>query len=323
MNIIDFILNLFKKSNPNIKEWHDGLVPSPVDYRDAVLGATQEMTPLPESYIIPYILRVHTQGTKPICVGETGSLMKEEKERRERNFIDFDGEWLYNECKKIDGIPNVQGTYFRAMLKVLTNTGAKPIGGLDIDAGKYKIGGYAQVNCDIESIKSGITQNGVILSAFYGSNGGWQNQNIRPVQNEEVIWGHATGGIGWKDKNTIIGQNSWGESWGDKGKFYYTKDYLPFEAWAILVDRPNILGTEKPTYQFNNNLSYGMTSVEVDMLQKCLKSIGCFPIDKDTTEYFGQITIQAVKNFQQRYGIIQTGLAGPSTRSKLNELFSQ
>ncbi|MFA6339137.1 MAG: peptidoglycan-binding domain-containing protein [Candidatus Paceibacterota bacterium] len=38
---------------------------------------------------------------------------------------------------------------------------------------------------------------------------------------------------------------------------------------------------------------------------------------------FGPATTRAVKRFQQKYGISQTGTVGPVTRAKINELFGR
>lgn len=90
------------------------------------------------------------------------------------------------------------------------------------------------------------------------------------------------------------------------------------------------------SFEFNTNLSAGMNSTDVKYLQIVLNS------DSDTklsdsgagspgneTTYFGSITTEGVKKFQQKYAseiltpyglTAPTGYVGPSTRSKLNEL---
>jgi len=323
MNIFNFFKNLFKKKEENHGK---GLIKSLTDYRDISLGSVKkEFAPLPETYKVPYILDIKDQGNKPTCVGETLSTIKEEKERREGNFINFDPEWIYNECKKIDGIPNVKGTYFRIGLKVLQKTGAMPVEGGD--PSRYRIGGYIRIDCNIKSLKQAIYEFGAILVGFYGSNQGWKTAHIRKPLIGEKQWAHATAvAVGW-DKDNIIAQNSWGDRWGDKGRFYFNKDYLPFSAWAVVTDLPNnwkeLLGEDKdkPTYRFDNDLWRGLRNEEVKELQECLKFLGCFPDIKCTT-FFGDITRKAVINFQKRYNIDPPyGYFGPLSRDKINELF--
>jgi hypothetical protein len=135
--------------------------------------------------------------------------MKDEKERREQNFSDFDGDWIYNEAKKIDMMPNIQGTFFRAGLKVLKNTGAKVIGSND-DYSKYRIGGYVQVDSNIDAIKQAIYEYGIVLGGFVGSNNGWSSAIIRPPIKGEAQWGHAVCLTGFfrisKDDNILVKQ---------------------------------------------------------------------------------------------------------------------
>ena len=317
----------FKKKKFNIPK-NPGAIPSPLDHRDIPLSAIQapiELRELPESFIIPYQLRISDQNGYPRCVGYSTATLKEEKERREQQPIDFAGDWIYKKCKEIDGYPG-EGTYLRIAMKVLQKTGAKPIN-VDVTDeiiySKYKIGGYTRVDeLSFERLKSAIYQNGVILVGFIGSNQGWQSAYIRPPRPGESTWGHAVALIGFK-KDYIIGQNSWGD-WGDKGLFYVPKNYLPFEAWAILVDLPNDFAKEeKPKHTFNQDLRYGDRNEEVVWLQKCLKYLGCFPQIIECTGYFGQITLRAVQLFQQSYNISpQSGFVGLITRSTLNQLFA-
>jgi len=41
------------------------------------------------------------------------------------------------------------------------------------------------------------------------------------------------------------------------------------------------------------------------------------------TGYYGDLTVQAVKRFQIKYGVEQTGIAGPITRSKIMEILGK
>lgn len=328
MWLIDIIKSIFGKGSSGIE--NHGLVESPLDYRDIPLGAVQKLVPMPDEYMIPYNLPITHQGGKPHCVGHAGALIKGEKERREQNFMDFDPAWLYKECKKIDGIPNARGTYFRAVLKVLKNKGAMPVGETDLKiAEKYRIGGYARIEpLTFKNLKSAVFQNGVGLAGFKGSNEGWsrglKGYIRRPVSGERV-WGHATGLIGYKDN--IVGQNSWGKRWGDKGRFYFNDRYMPFEAWAVLVDLPNdwkkLIGIgRKPKYTFNKNLYFGIEDPDVRVIQECMKYEGCLAMETRTVDYFGFLTLEAVKSFQRKYGIRPVaGYVGRLTRAKLNELF--
>ena len=68
--------------------------------------------------------------------------------------------------------------------------------------------------------------------------------------------------------------------------------------------------------------AFGYQNEQVKLLQQYLSrdpSIYIGPI----TGYYGPLTKAAVIRFQKKYNIEQTGLAGPQTRQKLNELYSQ
>jgi hypothetical protein len=162
--------------------------------------------------------------------------LRQEKAFEQRVAKAFDGGWIYNRCKEIDGIPNVEGTFFRAGMKILQKQGAMPIDGGNPE--DYKIGSYAQVDdISFEGLKKSISVYGSVLAGYKGSNPGWKETIIRAPLSGEKIWGHAVCLIGYT-KDYLIIQNSWGEKKGTKGTFLAPKNYLPFEAWVCLSDLP-------------------------------------------------------------------------------------
>ena len=147
------------------------------------------------------------------------------------------GVFVHN-CKEIDGHPELQGTYLRALLKVLQKFGAKPLNGTEEEAKNYRISAYARIdNLSFENLKKHIFVYGMLLVGFKGSNEGWKTAYIRPPKLGERTWGHCVV-LKAFNENYLIGQNSWGLDYGVKGDFYVPKNYLPFEAWVVLVDYP-------------------------------------------------------------------------------------
>ncbi len=216
-----------------------GLLPSPEDINDIL---TSEISPsvvrYPSEVLPPFDLSVLDQNGYPACVGYSCAAIKQYLEFREKITKTFDGLWIYKECKKIDGMPETEGTFFRAGMKVLQKVGAKPIDSSDPEP--YKIGSYAQVDdLSFEGFKKAIFLYGAILVGFKGSNNGWSTQNIRAPKANEKTWGHAVALTGYT-KDKLIIQNSWGIKKGDKGFYYTTRDYLPFEAWAVNCDIPTV-----------------------------------------------------------------------------------
>ncbi|MCX6724261.1 MAG: peptidoglycan-binding protein [Candidatus Staskawiczbacteria bacterium] len=308
----------------------DGFISSPPDFRDVkasdILGdvSTAE-NPTPDNVSCPYVLTQKNQGLLPICVGESGATINEYEKRRQEIAVEFDGQWLYDECKKIDGLPaGTQGTYFRAVLSVLKNKGAKPVGGKEEDAGNYKIAGYVQVEPNFDAIKRAIWKWGTVLMGFRVYTGGsWNASPIKIPSGSKVSGGHATVGKAFT-KEFIRGQNSFGAGWGSNGDFDFGSEFLPYECWAVVQDIPTTLlpdQNNKPKHTFTVNLLPGYNSDEVKILQDCLKWLGCMAKTQASTGLYGQITIDAVKNFQGRYGITTTGNVGPLTILQLNKLF--
>jgi len=72
---------------------------------------------------------------------------------------------------------------------------------------------------------------------------------------------------------------------------------------------------------FTKYLVKGVSDPEVSTLQTVLKSDASVYPEGLVTGYFGSLTEAAVKKFQAKYGIDQTGTVGPVTRAKLNSLY--
>ena len=73
--------------------------------------------------------------------------------------------------------------------------------------------------------------------------------------------------------------------------------------------------TKQVTVDFKSDLRVGSSGKEVTSLQNCL--------EVEATGYFGDKTLQAVKQFQGKYGIDKTGTVGKLTRAKLQEVCSK
>lgn len=176
-----------------------GLIPSPEDKNDIL---TSEIAPqivrYPETMLPPFDLTILNQGSYPACVGYSCATIKQYQEFRERITKTFDGLWIYDRCKEIDGVPSVAGTYFRVGMKVLQKQGAKPID--SSNPAPYKIGAYAQVtDMTFEGLKKMIFVYGTVLAGFIGSNSGWTSKSgiISNPKTGEKTWGHAVTVLGY------------------------------------------------------------------------------------------------------------------------------
>ncbi len=241
--------------------------PSLPDNRDYLLSSYMpEIKRYPQEMPRLFDLDIMNQGQEPSCVGFSLAGMKQYNELRERERHVFDGSWIYRECKKIDGIPNFPGTYLRTGLSVLKNVGAKA----DSDPSKYRIASYAKVDdLSFEGLKKAIALYGVVLAGFTGTNEGWRQETIRAPRAGESTWGHAVFLTSY-NKNYLIGQNSWGEQAHNKGLFNVPSNYMPFEAWVILLDKVNVSRAEKETGWVAQNWldSNGRTTANLNVRER-------------------------------------------------------
>ncbi|MDE3838923.1 peptidase P60 [Bacillus methanolicus] len=72
----------------------------------------------------------------------------------------------------------------------------------------------------------------------------------------------------------------------------------------------------------NSTLKIGARGKEVGQLQSQLKSLGYFTYPS-ITQYFGTITADAVRKFQQNYGLTADGIADSKTLIKLKKVLNQ
>jgi len=122
-------------------------------------------------------------------------------------------------------------------------------------------------------------------------------------------------------------EDSWGVHNADGGRRLFTEEW--FYARCSMATYFNefefdAVTETKPNYRFNTNLSRATKAgvLDVIMLQDCLKHLGHFPSNVDSTGYYGAITERAVKAFQAANSIEQVGVVGPLTRAKLNSIFN-
>lgn len=95
---------------------------------------------------------------------------------------------------------------------------------------------------------------------------------------------------------------------------------------SIQPDAPPPPGAQAPEVdvqepvEFTQYLYRTLRGTQVRALQRILKSLGFFPEDVAATGYFGPITQQAVRAFQQANNLPPVGVVGPRTRALLNGL---
>jgi len=214
-----------------------GLIDSPKDDRDIMIeGVAPSNIRYPKAMPAPFTLDWRLQGTNPWCVGFAGASLNQQAKARQKIYTPFDGEWAYKQCKLIDGAPTLQGTYLRAVMAVMKNTGMKPVDGGD--PANYKIEEYALLGNNLEEAKIALSLYGGILAAFQLSANGWagNGNEVKPPKAGERTSGHAVM-LTHYDESYIYGIDSL-KNYHD-GQIFKFKfaNYPPMEMRAITCDK--------------------------------------------------------------------------------------
>jgi len=163
-------------------------------------------------------LSLYDQGDTPRCVGYSIS-----KIMNHYNGYAFDADWLYAECKKIDGYPG-DGTNARAACDVLRREGHwRTIRGVRVKAGPKLAHGIASNRwaTSIDTIRSVLATKQPVAIGI-----DWYEAWFRPLGQAGEYWlqtissagqnagGHEIGIWAASDKRQAFGlSNTWGTAW--------------------------------------------------------------------------------------------------------------
>lgn len=177
---------------------------------------------------------------------------------------------------------------------------------------------------DIDGLAATIRDKGGFVMGVCGQNNGtWLSAfpNIPTISPKEC-WHHW---VYFGKAKLINGKKYLGfiNSWGNIGENgtgwqYISEEYLRIHTWGawtiVLINPPKI------SYTFNVTMKVGDSNSSIAMLQTKLKELGLFPKDQAITNYYGNITKQAVIKFQELHGLPKTGFCGKLTIAALNKL---
>ena len=246
-----------------------GCLKDPTDSRDIPMNLVLPVFTIPVSFDFTKLMSpVRDQGREGTCVAfasVTG--VKEFQDKKEyRKLIRLSPRFLYNLCKKFDGIPFPEGTYPRIAMKVLLNYGvchesfwpylsskkSFPLKGADRDAKKFKIKAYARLKSLLE-MKRSLLINGPFIAGVKVFKS-WFTKKVEssglipvPKRNDKLMGGHAICIIGYDDRLKIFKfKNSWGVKWADRGYGYLPYEYMKkycSDAWSAtdLIENPKAL----------------------------------------------------------------------------------
>lgn len=338
-------LQFFKlfKSSPSFAL---GAIPSPEDKRNIALASFQKPVPLPDEFetILPY---VRNQGAKGKCVGCAISTLTELYLGKKGIIAELSDDDLYDQAKTIDGIPDIPGTYPAVGAKVACKNGIASVEAFNSKDPvaiaesrlKHKLGSYAYVSADFDSIAQAIYQNGAVTACIEVDTNFFMGIILRVLKS---LGKHYIVLKGAKVSNkTLKARNSWGTSWIGYIAGQINPAVKPGEfemAWSDMEGNlteiiafadvpPEILKvvTDKP-YYFKKPLKRGDTGLDVLELQKRLDKEGFWDKTKGFLAIYGPATAKAVLLYQLHNNLItkptttQYGdFCGPMTIRSLNK----
>lgn len=233
-----------------------GFVPDPKDDRDLTWRAVvaPQSVSVPVKHRLSALGAVLNQGDKPHCVGySTASLKMHQEFQEHKKYYSFDPEWLYYECKKEDGIPDVDGTYLRVALKIIQDRGylAKAERYKLKKDTNFKIERYVRLTSK-QQIREALYHVGPVAFGITVDEGIYKpERGVIPEPHGEQYGGHAMLIVGYDDNKKCQGsrgafyiKNSWGTEWGSKGfawlPYTHFDHYEGWDAWRS-VDAKDLL----------------------------------------------------------------------------------
>lgn len=249
-----------------------GAFKGPIDERDFIFEEICGSVDIDweHPFVVPFSLKVESQGSSSSCVGHAISKYLEVLEQIEnKHFIDLSPRFIYSQICLPNG-----GAYIRDGIKLTVNSGCA----LESDvpsypatevlmrdssaitdqirssAKTYKSKSYVTIshNNDIDIVAQVIKQGYGAVTGVYGDDAGWSGVNgfVCPPKSSITAWGHAIMLVGYgliKKKKYIKFINSWGR-WGYKksgfgllGEDYFASGNV-FDLWT-LIDQPNPITT--------------------------------------------------------------------------------
>ena len=254
-----------------------GALQSPFDARDYTLVASEEA--FPDTFELPKVT-VKNQGSVSSCVAHAASSVVEYHHQRQHNETKlFSTEFIYG--YRDVGYYVGEGMYTRNALSTLRKHGDVPLDDLSgnnkcliamqnvnsqIDELKdkaypHRISSYFRVKKE-NDIKSALMNHGYVLACMNWHKDAKLVNNVY-TPNGEVIGGHAIVIYGWNEKGWLC-QNSWGDSWGNGGRFVVPFDFKFKELWGITDNITDDIA--QPKRSKIRDLFYKLYNAVVNML---------------------------------------------------------
>jgi len=242
-----------------------GCIKDKFDDRDYLMRAYLPVVKLPKK--VDYTQKmspIRDQGEEGTCVGfAVASGMKEYQEILDyQKLVELSPRFVYSECKKIDGMPEEEGTTIRASMQVLEKLGVcqeklwpyqphqkdEPKEGAKANAQKFRIITYARI-LNLNELRMVLLSKGPVvlgIEVFEGMLKTKTGMVPLPKKNETSVGGHAICAVGYDDEKELVKfKNSWSEKWGQQGFGYLPYAYIGrymMDAWSSVdIEDPNPL----------------------------------------------------------------------------------
>jgi len=336
--MFNFLKNLFKTA----PEYSLGALKNNEDVRDIQITQVQAPVAIPTEYKTDItMLEVEDQMDHGTCVAQVLSKLREYYWfKRDRSIPKISARSLYILSKRVDGIPEMQGTFPRVSSGILINQGIAtdtfvpddnylPYGNymnfeitesIKVNMSTQKLFGYAFVPNDFNAVRQAIYQNGVVAGSL-PVDSDWAVGLLRRL-GSHIGW-HYTLWYGY-DNEGVFGRNSWGTRWVatfigkiiPAGDFYFLwEDYKNVATDIIaFVDIPKEILEEvkAKNFYFLNTMKLRERSSNVLELQKRLEKEGLWTSQIPKTGFYGNYTAEGVLKYQKLHKV--------ASEAELNEL---
>lgn len=214
-----------------------GAIQSPPDERDLMASAaTLDLLgadPPPDHYLISRRPPLRDQGWTPQCVAYSTAYEQAHNDRDDfGRWIDFNEQAFFTSIGGGPGGAVARYALDRLIAHGYPRSGDKPV------PDRHKIAAYVRVEQTKAAIKAAIYRTRGVLIC-----GPWWDSWSRPYGDKATVpapSGNSNGHEWWApgyDDVGVIGQNSWGDQWGNRGLFrvpwYYVINYM-WEVWQTL-----------------------------------------------------------------------------------------
>jgi hypothetical protein len=220
---------------------------SPFDIRDYKVAVTTKE--FPETFVLPEV-SVKNQGSIGSCVAHAcSSVVEYHNKRQEGTNIVFSTDFIYG--YRPAGYYVGEGMYIRNALKTLREVGDCPLSELHgnhecpeameaveakLDELKdaaypHRISTYAKVS-SVDEIKQALMDFGYVVVSMPWHVDYRLDNGVYTYKSNENRGYHCVVIYGWDERGWLV-HNSWGKSWGQKGRFVVPFDFKWREAWAV------------------------------------------------------------------------------------------